>query len=62
MTTLHTSWTRGAMDHSFVPIAVKNLNRAGASTRENVMAGVDFEMNFCYVLPGWAQLMAEQGR
>lgn len=51
----------GAIDGSHIPIAIKNLKaeqrvpwrcRKGFLS-QNVMAAVDFDMNFLYVLPGW---------
>lgn len=53
---------RGAIDGSFIPISVKNLKNADARVpwrcrknfyAQNVMAAVDFDMNFVYILPGW---------
>lgn len=51
----------GAIDGTYIPIAVKYLSadqrvpwrcRKGFLA-QNVMAAVDFDMNFLYVLPGW---------
>jgi DDE superfamily endonuclease len=52
----------GAVDGSYVPVGVKNLkcqdNYAPWRCRkgfiaQNIMAAVDFDMNFLYVLAGW---------
>ena len=51
----------GAIDGSYIPIGIKNLSadqrvpwrcRKGFIA-QNVMAAVDFDMNFLYLLPGW---------
>jgi hypothetical protein len=52
----------GAIDSSHIPIAIKNLLSADQRVlwrcrkgflSQNVMAAVDFDMNFLYILPGW---------
>jgi hypothetical protein len=52
----------GAIDGSHIPIAIKNLLSADQRVpwrcrkgflSQNVMAAVDFDMNFLYILPGW---------
>jgi hypothetical protein len=52
---------RGALDGTHIGVALRNMtanemapfrNRKGVFS-QNVMAAVDFEMNFVYVLPGW---------
>ena len=50
----------GALDGTHLPVSIKGgykeqapwRNRKGCLT-QNVLAAVDFDMNFVYVLPGW---------